>query len=406
MIRGFSKNFLFNKLNEAEVLKTIDEELVKNREKYIVEKMTYKSKPLDEPIKESFFSEVKNLPENDNPEAILKDMDSIVKKYIKDYDKIINIILNLFVTEVNKVFISFNRDLEQSYAYTTAYAVAVAKDEKSVKTEFSAISGLAGSEIIESLDNKCKVSCEKAIELLGAEKIIPGDYDIICDPDFTGLIAHEAFGHGAEMDMFVKDRAKGKEYMGKRVGSDILNMRDGAKSYTEVSSYLFDDEGNLGSDTHIIVNGFLENGMADEISSLNLGVKPTGNGKRESYKRKAYTRMTNTFFDEGDSSLEEMMADMDYGFLIEGFTSGMEDPKNWGIQCVASKAREIKDGKLTGKIFSPVYLTGYVPDLLTSISKISKGLKLSGSGYCGKGWKEWVKTSTGGSYIKAKGRLS
>lgn len=84
----------------------------------------------------------------------------------------------------------------------------------------------------------------------------------------------------------------------------------------------------------------------------------------------------------------------------------MEDPKNWGIQCVASKAREIKDGKLTGKIFSPVYLTGYVPDLLTSISKISKGLKLSGSGYCGKGWKEWVKTSTGGSYIKAKGRLS
>lgn len=96
MIRIFQE-FSFNKLNEAEVLKTIDEELVKNREKYIVEKMTYKSKPLDEPIKESFFSEVKNLPENDNPEAILKDMDSIVKKYIKDYDKIINIILNLFL---------------------------------------------------------------------------------------------------------------------------------------------------------------------------------------------------------------------------------------------------------------------------------------------------------------------
>lgn len=88
------------------------------------------------------------------------------------------------------------------------------------------------------------------------------------------------------MDMFVKDRAKGKEYMGKRVGSDILNMRDGAKSYTEVSSYLFDDEGNLGSDTHIIVNGFLENGMADEISSLNLGVKPTEMVKENLTKEK------------------------------------------------------------------------------------------------------------------------
>lgn len=84
----------------------------------------------------------------------------------------------------------------------------------------------------------------------------------------------------------------------------------------------------------------------------------------------------------------------------------MEDPKNWGIQCVATKGREIIDGRLTGRIVSPVYLTGYVPDLLASITASSPDLKLSGAGYCGKGWKEWVKVSTGGSHIKAKGILN
>ena len=68
-------------------------------------------------------------------------------------------------------------------------------------------------------------------------------------------------------------------------------------------------------------------------------------------------------------------------------------------------AREIKDGKLTGKIFSPIVLTGYVPDLLKSVSMMGRDMKLSGSGFCGKGYKEWVKVSDGGPYMKAKIRL-
>lgn len=68
-------------------------------------------------------------------------------------------------------------------------------------------------------------------------------------------------------------------------------------------------------------------------------------------------------------------------------------------------AREIRNGALTGKIFSPIVLTGYVPTLLKSISMISDRAELSGSGYCGKGYKEWVKVSDGGPYIKARIRL-
>ena len=91
--------------------------------------------------------------------------------------------------------------------------------------------------------------------------------------------------------------------------------------------------------------------------------------------------------------------------MLENPTSGMEDPKNWGIQCMVSHAREIKNGKFTGRVLSPVVLTGYVPDLLKSISMMSPNVELSGSGMCGKGYKEFVKVSDGGPYIKARIRL-
>ena len=115
--------------------------------------------------------------------------------------------------------------------------------------------------------------------------------------------------------------------------------------------------------------------------------------------------MTNTYFTGGTATPEEMIASVKYGFLLENPSSGMEDPKNWGIQCMVTIAREIKDGALTGKIFSPIVLTGYVPDLLKSVTMMSDTVELSGSGYCGKGYKEWVKVSDGGPYMKARIRL-
>ena len=151
----------------------------------------------------------------------------------------------------------------------------------------------------------------------------------------------------------------------------------------------------------------MKRGMCDALSASRLGVKPTGNGRRESYERKVYTRMTNTYFEGAKEGVtpEDMIASVKYGFLLESPSSGMEDPKNWGIQCMVTRAREIKDGKLTGKVFSPIVLTGYVPDLLKSVSMMSSSLVTCGGGFCGKGYKEWVKVSDGGPYMKARIRL-
>ena len=182
-------------------------------------------------------------------------------------------------------------------------------------------------------------------------------------------------------------------------------MHDGAAAASETATFFFDDEGTLAQDTVIIEKGILKTGICDAQAAMALGTKPTGNGRREKNSHKAYTRMTNTFFEPGTDKVEDMIASISYGFYLENASSGMEDPKNWGIQCLVDIAREIKDGKFTGKVFSPIVLTGYVPDLLKSISMMSDECKLAGTGYCGKGHKEWVKVSDGGPYIKAKIRL-
>ena len=88
------------------------------------------------------------------------------------------------------------------------------------------------------------------------------------------------------------------------------------------------------------------------------------------YARKVYARMTNTYFGPGSSSFEEMLARIEFGYFLDHPSNGMEDPKGWGIQLEGLYAEEIRQGKLTGKVFSPVIVTGYVPDLLQSITMV------------------------------------
>lgn len=329
----------------------------------------------------------------------LKNLAPIDKEQILDF-RVVYEYLN-----INKLFLSPKKDLEQGIIWSNGLLLCIAANENGNKMSMKSYSGVKGVELLEEMKVGVVPVIKETVELLGAEKLTPGEYDVICSPDITGLIAHEAFGHGVEMDMFVKDRAKSKKFIGQYVASPIVNMHDGAVAIKETGSYFFDDEGNLATDTIIIENGILKSGINDSLTALALNKKATGNGRRESFDRKAYTRMTNTYIEPGKDDLNDMIKSIKYGFLIDGTESGMEDPKNWGIQCVANIAREIKDGQFTGKVFSPVIMTGYVPDLLKSISMISKDFKVGGAGYCGKGYKEFVKVSDGGPYIKCKARL-
>ncbi len=359
----------------------------------------------EEELVKQFFSETEIDPESISSEEIINRLTGIKDMGCKISGLVVNYRAGFNYTHVSKLFLSAKKDLEQSYVTSEASQFCVARRGARTKYYFESSTGMTGYEIMKAMEESCPYVVEQCIRLLDAKPAIPGEYDIICAPDITGLIAHEAFGHGVEMDMFVKGRAKGAEYIGKQVASPVTTMHDGAAAAQHVSSYLFDDEGTLGTDTVVIQDGILKNGISDLLSALKLGSTPTGNGKRQSFERKAYARMTNTFFAAGKDKYEDMLASIKFGYQIERYYSGMEDPKNWGIQCIALIGREIVDGKLTGNLISPVVMTGFVPDLLQSISMLSGEVELEGSGYCGKGYKEYVRTSNGGPYIKAKVRL-
>ena len=104
---------------------------------------------------------------------------------------------------------------------------------------YRSCSGLKGVEILNEMDAIVEEIIAVLYDKLHSDPVTPGMYDVITAPDVTGVIAHEAFGHGVEMDMFVKDRALAKEYIGKPVASQLSSMHDGAVGAQQVSSYLF-----------------------------------------------------------------------------------------------------------------------------------------------------------------------
>lgn len=406
-LNGTYMEYSFNECGDvSELAATITVELKKQfaaMEELGIKRM---ESPLihEEEMEKEMVGEIGINPESVSAEEIL----SCLKK-VSDagasHEGIIEFQAGMQFAHVNKMFLSVKKDLMQSYAFAEGMAAAIGAGNGKTDMAYRSFSGLKGAEILEEMEVTIEAIIKELKDKLNATPVVPGMYDVVVSPEVAGLIAHEAFGHGVEMDMFVKNRALAKDYIDKPVASEITGMKDGALSASQVSSYLFDDEGTLGTDTTIIGNGILKTGISDLLSALRLGTTPTGNGKRESFERKAYARMTNTVFTPGTSKVEDMIASIENGYLLEGMHSGMEDPKHWGIQCSVAIGYEIKNGKLTGKTVAPVTLTGYVPDLLKSITMVSDDFELFGSGACGKGHKEWVKVSDGGPYLKCKVRL-
>ena len=357
----------------------------------------------DEPLVQSFCrpSDFAEHTENE----LLDFCSGLCGDILQKSEHLLNVIVLVRMLEVSKLFISANRELDQNYTWVNGDMMAVYQENGKVVQVREGAFDSSIAPVLDELPKMTEKLLHKAHMLTLATPIEPGVYDVITDPSITGLIAHEAFGHGVEMDQFVKDRALAQSYVGDYVASPICNMKDGAGSALSVASYFFDDDGVLAGDTQIIRNGILVTGISDLTSAVQLGTVPTGNGRRESTRHKAYARMTNTFFEKGTDKLEDMIASVQHGYMLFETNNGMEDPKNWAIQCVAEYGIEIVDGKLTDHYVSPVVMSGYVPDLLKSISMVSDEQTVIGSGMCGKGYKEWVRVSDGGPALKVKVKL-
>jgi TldD protein len=307
--------------------------------------------------------------------------------------------------ESESLFVNRTRALQQKVLRTRGTVTLFARNEQRTVNDNLSYGGTGGLELATFTDEDLAELARETKALLGATPVPTGEHQVVGDGSVTGTLAHESFGHGVELDMFVKQRALAAKFIGKRVGSDFVNIVDDPSLPKAFGSYFFDDEGVLAGPTNIVVKGIFERGLSDLMSATALGVTRSANGRRQDFRRKCYARMSNTFFTTGKSSVEELIDGVKQGYLLTKLSHGMEDPKGWGIMVVAQIGQEIKDGKLTGRYANPVGITGYVPDVLGTVDGVSSDF-VPDPGFCGKGFKEFVPVSTGGPHIRFRARLA
>jgi TldD protein len=319
--------------------------------------------------------------------------------------RIVNV--RVIYNELNEhaVFADPNADLAQRVQRVNMFIfVIVSGPAGEVRFDFDVKSGSGGWEVLNWSDEEIQRVVDGGLALLSAERIEPGEYNIITTPNVSGVLAHESFGHGVETDMFLKERARAAHFIDKVVGSSLVSIADDPSQPGSYGSYFFDDEGQIAAPTQIVENGVFRRGLTDRYSATALEIPRSANGRRQDYSRKTYARMSNTFFSPGTSTLEEMIAQVDHGIFLRKCSSGMEDPQGWGIQVTCHYGHEIKGGKITERVFAPIGITGYVPEVLQSIAAVSNELQMNG-GTCGKGHKEQVPVASGGPYLLLTARL-
>lgn len=303
-----------------------------------------------------------------------------------------------------RLYIGRGRVLEQRVTRTTLAVFIAVSDGEQVRYNLLIHGGTGGFELTRVTGEDLAHTTEIAVRLLKARKIEPGTYDVVTDPSVSGVIAHECFGHGVELDLFPKGRARAAEYIDERVAAPGVQMFDDPGVAGAYGSYFFDDEGELARPTQILRDGILVRPISDFASATFAPGIHTANGRRQDFTRKVYARMSNTFFASGDADPAAMLAGIERGIYLRRAESGMEDPMGWGIQVTAHYGEEIVNGRLTGKLYAPVGITGYVPELLSSISAIGNDFALD-PGTCGKGHKEFVPVASGGPHLRMKARL-
>ncbi|MFI5272916.1 MAG: TldD/PmbA family protein [Ktedonobacterales bacterium] len=305
-----------------------------------------------------------------------------------------------------KLYIGRGRQLRQQVIRTVCILVVAVSDGAQVRSNFYSTGGTQGFEVTRIGDETLHATADFALRLLEAGRIEPGEYDIVADPSISGVLAHESFGHGVELDLFPKGRARSAHYLGRQVGAPLLNMFDDPSYPGGHGSYAFDDDGELARRTQILRDGVFVLPISDLASATFAPGIETPNGRRQDFTRKTFARMSNTFFAPGTTPTAELIAGVERGVYLGHAESGVEDPMGWGIQVTARAAEEIRDGRLTGKLFTPVGISGYVPNVLMSVSAVGDDFELSSSSFCGKGHKELVPVSTGGPHLRLKARLA
>ncbi|KQW68629.1 MULTISPECIES: metalloprotease TldD [unclassified Methylibium] len=211
-----------------------------------------------------------------------------------------------------------------------------------------------------------------------------GEMTVVLGPGWPGILLHEAIGHGLEGDFNRKGSSAFSGKIGKRVAAKGVTVLDDGTLPDRRGSLNVDDEGNPSQRNVLIEDGILKGYIQDSMNARLMKVKPTGNGRRESYAHVPMPRMTNTYMLGGDKSRDEIVASMKKGLYATNFGGGQVDITSGKFVFSASEAFWVENGRIQYPVKGATII-GNGPDALTRVKMIGNDLQLdTGVGTCGK----------------------
>jgi len=237
------------------------------------------------------------------------------------------------------------------------------------------------------------------LDLLKAEPIKGGVYNVILNPDMAGVFTHEAFGHFSEADL-IEDNPSMREKMriGAELGNGILNIIDDPTMPDQLGHYKYDDEGVRAKRTYLLKDGVLVGRLHSRRTAAEFGEDVTGHCIAEDYRYAPIVRMGNIFIDPGKSTFEELLERLGDGFYILDAKGGQTSGENFTFG--AQYGYEVKNGKV-GRIVRDINITGNLYQTLKDIVDIGNDFELGEVGGCGKGQLN-IRSCHGGPHILVK----
>jgi TldD protein len=227
-------------------------------------------------------------------------------------------------------------------------------------------------------------AARQALVNLDAIPAPAGAMTVVLGAGWPGILLHEAIGHGLEGDFNRKGTSAFSNRVGERVAAEHCTVVDDGTLSSRRGSLNVDDEGTPTQCTTLIENGILKGYLQDKLNARLMGVRSTGNGRRESFAHMTLPRMTNTYMQPGPHDPAEIIASVDKGIYAVNFGGGQVDITSGKFVFSASEAYLIEGGKL-GAPLKGATLIGNGPDVLTRVSMVGNDLKLDdGVGTCGK----------------------
>ncbi|MDH4156027.1 MAG: TldD/PmbA family protein [candidate division Zixibacteria bacterium] len=236
----------------------------------------------------------------------------------------------------------------------------------------------------ERIDQLAGQAVRNTIDLFEAVKPEGGEMEIVLASGNSGILLHEAIGHGMEADCNRKGISIYADKIGKPIAESFVSIIDDGTLPNYRGSINVDDEANPSQKTYLVEDGILKSYMHDRISAGHYKVKPTGNGRRQSFRFAPLPRMRNTYMLPGPHTKEEIIQSVKKGLYAESFTNGAVYIGAGDFTFYVATGRMIENGRLTRPV-KDINIIGNGPEVLRNIVMVGNDLKMyEGGGYCGK----------------------